>query len=169
MHSTQTTPTLQCKQLSRVHHTKQEIDLSIIEGFTFSEKPKHTHMKRFQNKSTLPLPWKKVIKLTAMKRCSISCLTCPLMIWMMGQRRPSASFLTTPNWEEWLIMPQGMLPPRRISAGQRNGLTTASKFSKDKCKVLHPICCPRHRHILGATQLESSYQKKSQVSQQTQS
>jgi len=50
---------------------------------------------------------KKNNKLTAQKYCSISCLTCPLMTWMMGQRVPSASLLKTPNWKEWLIMPEG--------------------------------------------------------------
>lgn len=58
-----------------------------------------------------------------------SCLTPSLMIWMMGQSSPAATLQVTETWEEWLIQQGVILPPRRTSAGWRNGLTGTTPSS----------------------------------------
>ncbi|KAK4824460.1 hypothetical protein QYF61_015838 [Mycteria americana] len=79
-----------------------------------------------------------------------------------GAECTSASLLITPNWEEWLITPESRAAMQRDLYRLEKWVDrNPMKFNEEKCKVLHlGRNNPRHQHMLGATQLESSLAEK---------
>ncbi|KAJ7411348.1 hypothetical protein WISP_103014 [Willisornis vidua] len=75
---------------------------------------------------------------------------------------PQAMKTITPNWEQWLISQRVKLPckwnlPQLEKGANRNPM----KLNSKECKALHlGRTNPRHQHVLGATQVGSSWAQK---------